>query len=159
MPLLINRQPAANDSWTLVNEETLSSTGGDIIVPLALLEANADSLQDRKGRVAVQINGDDNIDALLENPNQYELIAIDFPVFRDGRGFSLARLLKRAGFEGQIRATGDVAHDRLTFMERCGFNAFEISEERYSDESLAVFTEVSVRYQGAADDPRPVYHR
>ena len=158
MPLLINRELVKNDSWTLVDEETLQHSG-DIIVPLALYLDNQDSLSSREGAVAVQINGDDDIEAVLANPNAFPLISIFFPVLRDGRGFSIARLLKRAGFTGQIRATGDVSHDRLDFMTRCGFDALEIPADRYSEEVSNAFSEFSVRYQGAEDDSRPVYRR
>lgn len=158
MPLLINREPVENDSWTLVDEDTLQQSG-DIIVPLALYLENQDSLSNRDGSLAVQVSGDDNIDTVLENPNRFPLIAVFFPAVRDGRGFSIARLLKRAGFTGQIRATGDVSHDRLDFMTRCGFDALEIPADRYSEEVHNAFSEFSVRYQGAEDDSRPVYRQ
>lgn len=159
MPLLINRERVDNDPWTRVDEETLATTDGDIIVPIALYREQRDALSARTGRIAVQVNGDDEIDDLLAEPNRFELIAIEFPTLRDGRGFSIARLLKRAGFNGQIRAVGDVTQDRLDYMMRCGFDALDISAERFSEEVFNAFTEMSVRYQGAADDQRPVYHQ
>lgn len=157
MPLLINREVVA-DNWTLVNEESLDQAG-DIIVPLALYQENQSALENREGQVAIQVNGDDDLNTVLENLDKFPLIAVDFPAFRDGRGFSIARLLVRAGFKGEIRATGDVGRDRLAYMERCGFTAIQISDEIYKDEMLSAFTEVSNYYQSAADSNRAVYHQ
>ncbi|MGH1430698.1 MAG: DUF934 domain-containing protein [Neptuniibacter sp.] len=157
MPLLINREVVA-DNWTLINEETLDQAG-DIIVPLALYSENRDSFENREGQLAIQVNGDDDLDELLSNLDKFPLIAVDFPAFRDGRGFSIARLLVRAGYKGEIRATGDVGRDRIAYMERCGFTAIQISDEIYKDEMLSAFTEVSNYYQSATDSNRAVYHQ
>lgn len=157
MPLLINREVVA-DNWTLINEETLDQAG-DIIVPLALYLENRDALDNREGQLAIQVNGDDDLDELLSNLGKFPLIAVDFPAFRDGRGFSIARLLVRAGYKGEIRATGDVGRDRIAYMERCGFTAIQISDEIYKDEMLSAFTEVSNYYQSATDSNRAVYHQ
>ncbi|MCP4595248.1 DUF934 domain-containing protein [Neptuniibacter sp.] len=157
MPLLINREVVA-DNWTLINEETLDQAG-DIIVPLALYLENKETLENRDGQLAIQINGDDDLDVALENLDKFPLIAVDFPVFRDGRGFSIARHLVRAGYKGEIRATGDVGRDRIAYMERCGFTAIQISDEIYKDEMLGAFTEVSNYYQSAADSNRAVYNQ
>ena len=157
MPLLINREVVA-DNWTLINEETLDQAG-DIIVPLALYSENRDSFENREGQLAIQVNGDDDLDELLSNLDKFPLIAVDFPAFRDGRGFSIARLLVRADYKGEIRATGDVGRDRIAYMERCGFTAIQISDEIYKDEMLSAFTEVSNYYQSATDSNRAVYHQ
>lgn len=162
MPLLINRELVDNDSWQLVGEEALENNelpSGDIIVPLAFYQENSDALINHDGEVAIQLTGDDEIDGVLENPSQFPLIAIFIPALRDGRAFSIARLLKRAGFKGQIRAIGDVSHDRLDFLTRCGFDALEIPADRFSDEVFNAFSEFSVRYQGCEDDSRPVYRQ
>ncbi len=157
MPLLINREVVA-DNWTLINEETLDQAG-DIIVPLALYLENTEALENSDGQLAIQINGDDDLNVILENLDKFPLIAVDFPVFRDGRGFSIARHLVRAGYKGEIRATGDVGRDRIAYMERCGFTAIQISDEIYKDEMLSAFTEVSNYYQSAADSNRAVYNQ
>lgn len=157
MPLLINREVVA-DNWTLINEESLDQAG-DIIVPLALYLENKEALEGREGQLAIQVNGDDDLAVVLESLDKFPLIAIDFPAFRDGRGFSIARLLNRAGYKGEIRATGDVGRDRIAYMERCGFTAIQISDEIYKDEMLSAFTEVSNYYQSATDDNRAVYHQ
>ena len=79
--------------------------------------------------------------------SEVSLIAIDFGVLRDGRGFSIARNVKRRGFKGEVRAVGDVSYDRLDNMQRSGFNAYQIADENYSAETINAFTEISVNYQ------------
>ena len=60
------------------------------------------------------------------------LIAVDFPVFRDGRGYSIARLLReRYGYEGEMRAIGDVLRDSSLHV-RCGFDAYAFARTRTS---------------------------
>jgi len=158
MPLLINRELVSDDSWQLVDEETLQQ-GGDIIVPLALYLENRDALLQREGRLAVQFNGDDDFDAVLQDKDQFALIAIDFPAFGDGRGFSLARILRREGFAGQLRAVGSVTRDRFQYFERVGFDALQVADDRFDEACLASFDDLNVQYQGSTDNPKPIYHQ
>jgi uncharacterized protein (DUF934 family) len=88
------------------------------------------------------------------------VIALEFDQFKDGRSYSLARLLReRYKFNGQIRAVGDVLHDQLFYMRRCGVDAFELRPDRSAEDALRAFKEFSVTYQAAADDTRPLYRR
>lgn len=157
MPLLINRE-VVEDNWTLINEETLDQAG-DIIVPLALYLENQDTLNAREGQIGLKVNGDDDLDFVMDNLDKFPLIAVDFPAFRDGRGFSIARYLVRADYKGQIRATGDIGQDRFAYLERCGFNAIQICDQVFKPEMLKSFDDMSNYYQSAADKNRPVYHQ
>ncbi len=155
MPLLVNNEVVA-DNWTLIDAETLDQSG-DVIVPLALYLEHREQFDARETGVALQLNGDDDLSSIQAEVDQFPLIAIDFPAFRDGRGFSIARLLKRQGYRGQLRATGDFGRDQLDFLARCGFDAFQLKDDKFSEDVFKSFGEVSVRYQGAADDAKPVY--
>ena len=163
MPLLINKKIVADDSWQSIDAESLEQDqtlpSGDVIVPLAFYLENREDLQSRDGQLGIQVNGDDDLQALYAEQGNVALVAVEFPVFRDGRGFSIAKHLARTGFSGEIRAVGDVARDRLALMESSGFTAFLIPEDRYSAEDLSAFTEVSVNYQGTTADPRPIFRR
>ena len=159
MPLLINRA-VVEDSWLLVDEDNLSThIDEDVVVPYELFAENIDSLVKAKGALGVRINGDQDLNLLLQHLDKLALIAIEFPAFTDGRGFSFARILRRSGFTGQIRAEGDVTRDRLEYLERCGFDAFVIPADRYSADMVNAFDEVSVHYQGSADDERPIFRQ
>lgn len=155
MPLLINRTPVENDPWITLEEEQAIPAEGAVILPLAQWLENRDALTGRE--IGVLVNGEDDLEQVLALNGQVELIAVQFPAFTDGRGFSIARLLRRAGYQGQLRAVGDVTRDRLAYLERCGFDALDVPEERFKDEVLNAFDEVSVRYQGGASVTRPAY--
>jgi uncharacterized protein (DUF934 family) len=163
MPLLINQKLVENDPWLTIDPETLGEVAelpaGDIIVPFSYYQEHAESLKSRSAGVAVKVTGDDDLASLYAIADRFPLIAIEFPVFRDGRGFSIARQLVRVGYTGEIRATGDVARDRLAYMQSSGFNAFLIPEQRFSSADLTAFSEISVNYQGTTEDPRPIFRR
>ena len=85
-----------------------------------------------------------------------DLVAIEFPTFRDGRGYSTARLLReRWGFAGELRAVGNVLRDQLLFMHRCGFDAFEVADDNAVEMWRKAIGEFTVFYQRAADDSVP----
>ncbi len=168
MPLIINQQRADQDSWNYIGGELsdadlsarLQSQGGDLLVDWAVWKEYRQQLLSRDGQLGVRIDGFVELEELAPELERLALIAIDFPAFSDGRGFSQARQLRQQyDYKGQLRAVGDVTWDRLRFMGRCGFDAFEIAEDRYSDDMLGAFAEISVRLQGSVDDPRPIYRQ
>lgn len=87
-------------------------------------------------------------------------VTVDFPDFKDGRGYSVARLLReRYGYTGELRAVGDVLRDQLWAMRRCGFDAFEMKAGKDPHDGLAAFAEFDVTYQPAADEALPLWRR
>ncbi|MCR9279124.1 MAG: DUF934 domain-containing protein [Pseudomonadaceae bacterium] len=83
-------------------------------------------------------------------------IAINFPAFNDGRGLSLAVLLRtRLGFTGELRAVGDVHQDILHYMRRCGFDSYELPDGRDPEQALKLLSPYSVQYQASVEDPQP----
>ena len=85
------------------------------------------------------------------------MIAIEFGTFADGRGFSMARMLRRGGYKGEVRAVGDVAMDRIDFMQRVGFNAFELRDDQDAAQTLDKLGEVSMHFQPSADGKGPAH--
>jgi uncharacterized protein (DUF934 family) len=95
-------------------------------------------------RTGVWLAPDDSLDALLPRLAELPVIAIHFPVFTDGRGYSLARLLRgRHGYAGELRVVGDVLRDQVYFLHRCGFNAFCPRADQPLDEVLAALRDYS----------------
>jgi uncharacterized protein (DUF934 family) len=91
---------------------------------------------------------------------QLPLIAVYFPKFLDGRGYSTARLLReRYGYRGELRAIGDVGRDQLFYLARVGFDAFLIPEGRDARDALNAFADFPETYQGAVDQPLPLFRR
>jgi uncharacterized protein (DUF934 family) len=131
---------------------------GDIILPFQYWKGNRDSLKDHKGRIAVCINGDDRIEDVAASLQEFELIALEFPAFKDGRCYSHARLLRdRYHYQGDIRAVGDVLRDQLFYMKRCGISSFAIREDKDIQDALNALRDFTVTYQTAADGNPPIY--
>ncbi|HYT48626.1 MAG TPA: DUF934 domain-containing protein [Burkholderiales bacterium] len=87
-------------------------------------------------------------------------IEVSFPKFGDGRGYSIARLLReRYGYKGELRAVGQITRDLLFFMESCGFDAFELREGEDPHEALAAFEDFSESYQASVKRPVPLFRR
>jgi len=157
MPLLINGIESV-DLWVALDIEAFSNdaqaainaahaSGQAVIYPIAVYVENRQLLNSNPQQVGLFVTGDDDWSELVDLFDEVSLIAIEFPVLRDGRGFSIARDVSRRGFKGEIRAVGDVAYDRLDSMLRSGFNAFQVSDDRYTDDTHKAFTEMTVNYQ------------
>ena len=87
-------------------------------------------------------------------------IEVSFPKFGDGRGYSIARLLReRYGYRGELRAVGHITRDLLFFLESCGFDAFELREGEDPHAALAAFDDFSESYQASVARPQPLFRR
>ena len=114
-------------------------------------------LADQTNATAVRIEAGDDARALIPMLDRLALIEVSFPSFRDGRGYSSARVLREAGYTGELRAAGDVLVDQIGFMRRCGFDSFAPEapiDQATLTASLARFPHV---YQPAADGAVPVW--
>lgn len=162
MPLIIKQQQVIEDSWQLLPadcslEQALSSE--QAIVPLALWQQQRGQLAG-KNQLGIWLDSDQIIEDIVDELNCFALIALNFPVFTDGRHFSSARLLReRYGYQGEIRAIGDVLRDQLFYMQRCGFDAFAVRADRCPHDALKSLSEFSVCYQAAADQTQPLFRR
>jgi uncharacterized protein (DUF934 family) len=160
MPLLKNRAVVSDDPWTFVKDEDALPAGRDVVVSLARFKNDADALANHGGRVGVQVEPAEEIDDVASKLAKLPLLAIHFPKFGDGRGYSHARRLReRFAFKGELRAIGEVLTDQLFYMMRCGFDAFALAEGKDVQAALKGFEDFSVTYQAATDEPRPLYRR
>ena len=132
---------------------------GPVLVPLALwLEAH-ETLRARAD-LGVWLAPDDEPEALAPMLDGLDLIAVRFPAFTDGRGLSTAALLRsRFGFDGTLRAVGDVLRDQLAPMRRCGFDSFALREDVDADAAVLGLETMAYYYQGDTLDPRPLFRR
>lgn len=102
----------------------------------------------------------DDPGALAGSLERLTVVAVNFPKFGDGRGYSIARLLReRYGYRGELRAVGQVARDNLYFMAQCGFDAFELRAGEDPKEALAAFNDFSEAYQASVARPQPLFRR
>jgi uncharacterized protein (DUF934 family) len=124
MALISDGEFVANEWRLLADEEDLPTTDKVIVPQARLSEALAAMPADRPLGVIVANTTDPA--ALAPHFARLALIAIAFPAFADGRGFSLARLLRRAGFVGELRASGRLVADQTVHARQCGFDTIEI---------------------------------
>ena len=164
-PHLIKNGQVIEDSWQVVAlpeaGQTASIPSGNVLVPLAVWLTEKESLKKCAQAVGLWLEPADDIDTVASDFEKFEVIAIHFPRFSDGRGYSNARLIReRYAFTGEIRAVGDVLHDQLYFMKRVGFDAFALLGHKNVELALnGAFKTFSTPYQHAADTKEPLFHR
>ena len=116
-----------------------------------------DAFLDQSNATAVRLEPDDDARALIPFLDRLTLIEVAFPKYRDGRGYSSARILREAGYTGELRAQGDVLVDQIAFMRRCGFDSFA-PEASLNPEAVArARSTYDQFYQKAADSAVPVW--
>ncbi len=116
--------------WTYLGEDEALPSDGAVFVPLDVWQANAGTLRGRNSPTGVVVEAGEDIRVLAADLAHVTAIAVNFPKFADGRGYSTARILREdLGFAGEIRAIGDVLIDQIALMRRCGFDAFAVSHE------------------------------
>jgi len=151
MPRLLRDGEIVEDNWLAANEETVENGR---ILTLAQWEETSE-----KSGSAVQLEPGDDVTPLLDYLSDISLVAINFPVFTDGRGFSYARELRERGFRGEVRAVGHFIRDQLHYLSRCGFNAFQFEDLTALDTAATSLSDFNEHYQAAIDEPLPLFRR
>lgn len=160
---IVTTQGITDNLWTTLampeDGDSLELPETPVLVPFKWYLDNTDQVADRND-VGVWFDSDDEPEQLGEDWRRLPIIAVNFPKFTDGRGFSIARLLReRFGYEGELRAIGDVLLDQLFYMKRCGFDSFELRPDKdisKAEASLQVFSDV---HQAAVDEKTPLFRR
>nr|WP_137676268.1 DUF934 domain-containing protein [Parerythrobacter lutipelagi] len=118
-----------------------------------------DSFLDQSNANAVRVEPGDDARALIPHLAQLHLVEVNFPAFGDGRGYSSARVLREAGYDGELRAVGDVLVDQVAYMKRCGFDSFEPDTTLDPDTLGAALARWPEVYQSAADTRQPIWSK
>lgn len=163
---VIKNRSVVADTWTLLTlaegetAETVAIPAGDVIVPLGVWQARKAALVAGGQRIAVWLAPDEGPEAIADDLPRLRLVAVQFPKFTDGRGYSTARLLReRYSYQGEVRAIGDVLVDQLFYMGRCGFDAFALRADKSVESALARLDTFPEAYQTAVDRPQPLFRR
>lgn len=161
MTEIIKNCALVHDSWQIIaKSETTVPSGEHIILPFGLWQKEKNKLANRND-IAIWLDSDElpnTEDAFILQ--SLPLIAVNFPVFSDGRGFSIARLLReRFGYKGELRAIGYVLRDQLCFMKRCGFDSFVLANRADLQGALSSLTDFTEYYQTSVDQPLPLFRR
>lgn len=139
------------DPWLFLDAEQGIEDAADIVLDIDRLEQSAGLLAHRNGRLGVILQPGEAVERLVPFLDKLALIAIVFPSFKDGRGFSSARIVReRMGFAGEIRAIGDVLIDQLAFMLRCGFTSFALRHPDPKAAFAAAIARFPAHYQSAS---------
>lgn len=162
---IIKNREVVSDDWTVLRlaegetAEDVVVPAGRVIVPLSVWQAQSAALAERTD-LGVWLASADRPEALKDLLDRFALIAVDFPKFTDGRGYSIAfNLRTRMGYEGELRAIGDVLRDQLFYMQRVGFDAFATREDRNIHDALKGLTDFSESYQTSVDQKTPLFRR
>ena len=162
---IIKHREVVSDDWTvlkLAEGDTAADVvvpEGRTIVPLTVWQAQQATLSAR-AEVGVWLASDARPEALKDVLGKFKVIAVDFPKFTDGRGYSIAfNLRSRLGYTGELRAIGDVLRDNLFYMQRVGFDAFATREDRSIHDALKGLTDFSESYQTSWDQKTPLFRR
>ena len=160
MKALIRDGVLAEDEFRTVDDGAELPAEGAVIVGLERWQASADELLARDAPVGLRLSSEQAPELIGDGLDRLAVIALEFPAFRDGRAYSYARLLReKYGYEGELRAVGDVLLEQIHFMTRTGFNAFEIeSDDPLRDFEIAA-ADFSVWYQPTADGRRTALER
>ncbi len=150
-PALVTRDGAVlPDGWQLLNDADTITGDGPHVLGFDRALRELDGLNDRYG---VRIQPGDDVRLLEPFLDKIALIEVAFPGYRDGRGYSTARILREdLGFTGIVRAVGDVLRDQLFYMLRCGFDEFIVKDRDPSEAVTSAAKRFSTTYQAAADN-------
>jgi len=147
----------AEDSYVSVADDAALPAAGGAIVSLARFEKERAALLARNAPIGVRLRSDESPERLGADVQRLSLVAIEFPVFRDGRGFSWARMLRtRLGFKGEVRATGHFLFDQINYQRRVGFDAWEVPERVSLEQFNKAFHEMTNVYQPSTDGKKTI---
>lgn len=163
MPQVLKDNAVVEDIWITLEDTTTAAESlpeGNLLLSYnQWLEFSA-QLNNRDGHIGVIIDGNAEIEEIIQPLLDLPLIAVNFPKFVDGRGFSTARLLReRYNYSGEIRAVGGFIRDQLYLLSRCGFNAFKFDDTTDLNACAASLQDFSESYQVSADQENPLFRR
>lgn len=159
MTSLIKHGALHDDAWSLLSLDHAIEADlpeGPLLVPLKLWLAQREQwlekAEQNRQPLGLWLAADDQVETIGDDLHRFAVIAIDFPKFTDGRGYSSARLLReRLAYQGELRAVGDVQRDQLFYLRRVGFDAFALKDGKDVEAALASFKDFTLAYQNAVD--------
>jgi len=144
------------DTYASVADDAAMPANGSI-VSLARFKKDHEQLLERNAPLGVRLASSESPESLGGDVQRLSVVALEFPRFRDGRGFSWARMLRtRLGFTGEIRAVGPYLYDQIAFMRRVGIDAFEVPEGFALEDYRRAIGEMSNVYQPSVDGRKTI---
>jgi uncharacterized protein (DUF934 family) len=162
---IIKHREVVEDDWSVLRlvegetPEAVEVPEGKVIVPLGVWQAQRETLAQRAA-IGVWLAPDEQAAAIKDDLARFGVVAVDFPKFSDGRGYSTAfNLRRRLAYTGELRAIGDVLRDQLWPLSRVGFDAFATRQDRSIVDALKGLSVFSETYQASVDQPLPLFRR
>ena len=151
------------DDWVVVprpaDGESLDVPEQPALIPADLWLAGKEHFEDRDD-IGVWLDSHEEPEILAGVVNELPVIAVNFPKFSDGRGYSIARLLReRLSYRNELRAVGDVLLDQLQFMKRCGFDTYVLRADKDINKAARCLNFFTQGYQAATDTDEPLFRR
>lgn len=163
--MIIKNKAIVQDDWSVLHlcetdtPQSVDVPSGKVIVPLGVWQAQRDTLSHRAD-LGVWLASSERPEALQGDVEKFSVIAVDFPKFADGRGYTIAYLLReRLHYKGELRAIGDVLRDQMYYMQRVGFDAFAVRADKDIHEALRGLSGFAESYQASVDQPQPLFRR
>ena len=157
---IIKSGQIVDDLWIHLDDDVALQAGTCATVTLNRLASFSEQERLAPSQLGVRIGPDADVNQLKSHLKQIALVVLTMNPFTDGRSFSQARILReQLGFQGEIRASGDFLRDQMYYLHRLGVDSFEFAEGTDLNDRLKAFTEFTVTYQAAQDEPQPLYRR
>lgn len=148
---IIKNKAIIEDHWQHIADDPIPSQGC-ISISSGRWKCERDALLSREGELGLRISPEDRIEDFAEDLPHFQLIGLEFPVFTDGRLFSIASILRvQYHYKGEIRALGGFIRDQIYFLSRVGVNSFEMTTTTNLEEALSMMDDFTVHYQIASD--------
>lgn len=169
MTKIIKDRAIVEDDWEILQlseddtSDAIEVPEGKVIVPLKVWQLQRDKLIQRakdRADIAIWFSSNEQAKELQTDLQFFHLLAVDFPKFADGRGYSIAYNLRtRFNYSGELRAIGDVLRDQLFYMQRVGFNSFAVRADKNIHDAIKGLTDFSEKYQTSVDEKNPLFRR
>ncbi|MBP5986385.1 MAG: DUF934 domain-containing protein [Azonexus sp.] len=167
MAQLIKHRTATVDTWKTLElaegetPESVELPSGDVIFPLAVWQVRKAEIISCHKRIGLLFQPDGRVEDIAGDLEYFVVIAVNFPKFVDGRGYSTAALLRqRYHYQGELRAVGDVLHDQLFYLQRVGFDSYALKDGKDVVHAIQQgFTTFGDAYQTSTDQPQPHFRR
>lgn len=158
MSTLIDTSKVLQDTWVTFDGDAADiAAGSDVILPIEEWLERTSVWRDHAGRVAVLLEPGDDPERLAATLPDLTMVVVDFPAFTDGRGFSIARLLRsRYSFAGAVRASGQIIADQVLMLRRCGFTEFNLPDDHAAGTALRLLQIAVPTYQPDASGGRTI---
>lgn len=165
MPKLIKDGKVIENPWLLIGKDQtldkiLAESCAKLIIPAQCWLDNKQALIQSGKDISIWLDTDEKPDMIVEDIHSFPLIALNFPVFTDGRAYSSAVVIRQHfNYRGELRAIGDILRDQLFYMKRCGFDSYDVSDSVKEEDALTGFSDFTTSYQSTVEEPIPLFKR